>query len=138
MNPNELHNNNTMNDERIPSYPLRMPPKMRENLEATAKANGRSLNAEIVQRLDESMNRPRSVEADTYEMVLVQKLNLETSREFLQKEVDDPRTEDYLKPELKIRVKEFDRAIQKLEKLLKDIRNINVEAFRIVSDLYPD
>lgn len=138
MNPNELHNNNTMNDDRIPSYPLRMPPEMRENLEAIAKANGRSLNAEIVQRLTESVNRPRSPEANTYEMVLVQKLNLETSREFLQKEVDDPRTEDSLKPELKIRITGFDRAIQKLEKLLKDIRNINVEASRVISALYPD
>lgn len=30
------------------SYPLRMPEELRERLETMAKANGRSLNAEIV------------------------------------------------------------------------------------------
>jgi hypothetical protein len=36
-------------------YPLRMPAELREALEETAKSNGRSVNAEIVARLQESL-----------------------------------------------------------------------------------
>lgn len=35
----------------LPSYPLRMTPELREQVEAAADTNGRSLNAEIVARL---------------------------------------------------------------------------------------
>lgn len=35
-------------------YPIRIPPEMRENLEAAAKAGNRSLHAEIMSRLEES------------------------------------------------------------------------------------
>ncbi|CAN7423047.1 Arc family DNA-binding protein [Paraburkholderia hospita] len=38
-----------------PPYPLRMPQELRERLEEAAKATGRSLNAEIVQRLESSL-----------------------------------------------------------------------------------
>lgn len=37
------------------SYPLRMPEKLRARLDEYAKANGRKLNAEIVARLQESI-----------------------------------------------------------------------------------
>lgn len=37
MNPNEIHNNNNMNNDRISPFPLRMPPVLRETLEAIAK-----------------------------------------------------------------------------------------------------
>lgn len=37
------------------SYPLRMPEKLRVRLDEYAKANGRKLNAEIVARLQESL-----------------------------------------------------------------------------------
>lgn len=38
-----------------PSYPLRMPPELRDQLEGAAKDNRRSLNAEIIARLEESL-----------------------------------------------------------------------------------
>lgn len=38
-----------------PSYPLRLEPEIRAKLEAIAKANGRSLNAEISLRLEASL-----------------------------------------------------------------------------------
>lgn len=37
------------------SYPLRMPEQLRARLDEYAKANGRKLNAEIVARLQESI-----------------------------------------------------------------------------------
>lgn len=37
-------------------YPLRMPDEMREHLQDAAHANRRSLNAEIVERLEKSIN----------------------------------------------------------------------------------
>lgn len=37
------------------SYPLRMPEELRVRLDEYAKANGRKLNAEIVARLQESL-----------------------------------------------------------------------------------
>lgn len=41
--------------EQPTAYPLRMPPELREALETIAKENGRSLNAEIVTRLQTSL-----------------------------------------------------------------------------------
>lgn len=40
-------------DSRPPSYPLRLEPETRARIESLAKANGRSLNAQIVLMLDE-------------------------------------------------------------------------------------
>lgn len=41
------------------SYPLRMPDELRAHLEECAKASGRKLNAEIVVRLQQSVEAPR-------------------------------------------------------------------------------
>lgn len=41
-----------MDQKQPPPYPLRMPDELRQTLEARAKKNGRSLNAEIVVRLN--------------------------------------------------------------------------------------
>ena len=38
----------------FPQMRLRMPPELRENIEAKSKTNGRSMNAEIVHRLESS------------------------------------------------------------------------------------
>lgn len=43
-------------DTRITPYPLRLEPETRAKLEAIAKANGRSLNAEISMRLEETLS----------------------------------------------------------------------------------
>lgn len=40
-----------MLEKQLPSYPLRMPQELREQLAEVAKNNGRSMNAEIVARL---------------------------------------------------------------------------------------
>jgi hypothetical protein len=40
------------------SYPLRMPDDLRASLEECAKASGRKLNAEIVARLQQSLESP--------------------------------------------------------------------------------
>lgn len=41
----------------IQPYPLRLQPELRASLDAAAKENGRSLHAEIVQRLEASLMR---------------------------------------------------------------------------------
>ncbi|UJS23522.1 TraY domain-containing protein [Thiothrix winogradskyi] len=41
--------------QQLPSYPLRLEPETRAKLEAIAKANGRSLHAEISMRLEDSL-----------------------------------------------------------------------------------
>lgn len=41
------------NETRTTPYPLRMPSELRQQIERDAKANGRSLNAEILYRLEE-------------------------------------------------------------------------------------
>ncbi len=44
-----------MNDRhQTPSYPLRMPDELRRRLEEAAEESGRSVNAEIVARLQQS------------------------------------------------------------------------------------
>lgn len=48
-----------MNEAQKPPYPLRMPQEMRLALEDEARKNGRSLNAEIIARLEDSL-RPTS------------------------------------------------------------------------------
>ena len=46
-----------------PSYPLRMPPELKERMAYAAKASGRSLHAEIVNRLESSFNMPTPANA---------------------------------------------------------------------------
>ena len=41
--------------QQLPSYPLRLEPETRAKLEAIAKANGRSLNTQIVMMLEIQM-----------------------------------------------------------------------------------
>lgn len=45
-------------------YPLRLAPELRETLEAIAKEKGRSLNAEITLRLEESVKSQVNAQAD--------------------------------------------------------------------------
>lgn len=45
-----------MTEKQPPSYPLRMPQELRERLAEVAKESGRSMNAEIVARLQESFH----------------------------------------------------------------------------------
>lgn len=49
------------------AYPLRMPDDMRSRLEKSASAIGRSLNAEIVARLEQSLSdsAPSTIHPDT-------------------------------------------------------------------------
>lgn len=49
-----------MNDKQVPSYPLRMPPELREELTIVAKQNNRSVNAEIIARLESSLAEQRT------------------------------------------------------------------------------
>jgi hypothetical protein len=44
----------------INPFGLRMPPELRERLEASSKASGRSMNAELVARLEQSFRVPTS------------------------------------------------------------------------------
>lgn len=52
------------------SFPLRMPEKLRHELERLAEINGRSLNNEIVARLEAGMFSPESVEIPTAETAI--------------------------------------------------------------------
>lgn len=67
-------------------YQLRFPPKMRERLKYAADRNGRSMNAEIIERLDQSFKGwPKvNLPEDVYERV--RNARLDTRRE-LEKEV---------------------------------------------------
>ena len=51
-----------MTEKQPPSYPLRMPQELRERLTEVAKANNRSMNAEIVARLEESFSDTAGVD----------------------------------------------------------------------------
>ena len=46
----------------IAPFGLRMQPELKESLEDAAKINGRSLNAEIVSRLESSFNKSTALE----------------------------------------------------------------------------
>ena len=51
----------------IAPFGVRMPPDLKARLEEKAKANGRSLNAEIVARLDMSLAaQPNAPDADAF------------------------------------------------------------------------
>lgn len=58
--------------EQLPSYPLRMPLDLRQKLETSALAGGRSLNAEIIARLQASFesNTHLTVSKETIESLL--------------------------------------------------------------------
>ncbi len=45
-----------MGTNKLKSYPLRMEQELRELLEEAAKENGRSMNAEIIHRLEQSFS----------------------------------------------------------------------------------
>ncbi|WP_104018438.1 Arc family DNA-binding protein [Roseovarius nitratireducens] len=47
-----------------PPYGLRMPPDLKDRVKAAAKANNRSMNAEIVATLEEKYPAPRLSERD--------------------------------------------------------------------------
>ena len=56
-----------MTEKQPPSYPLRMPQELRERLTEVAKANNRSMNAEIVARLERSFTADKEVEQIAFE-----------------------------------------------------------------------
>ncbi|GAA5785644.1 Arc family DNA-binding protein [Chitiniphilus shinanonensis] len=72
----------------IAPFGLRMLPELREKIELAAKENGRSMNAEIVQRLEASFEPPvvdESVVADRLLIMLRRAAQLEM--EFEQKQL---------------------------------------------------
>ena len=60
----------------LPSYPLRLEPETRTKLEAIAKANGRSLNAQIIMMLESALEHE-------YSNSLISKLSQENDAENL-------------------------------------------------------
>ena len=56
-----------MTEKQPPSYPLRMPQELRERLTEAAKANNRSMNAEIVARLERSFTAGEEIEELAFE-----------------------------------------------------------------------
>ena len=73
-------------DTRPPPYSMRLDPELRTQLEAAAKAAGRSLHAEIAMRLEESLrgttNKTTSTET-TLTLEEVRRVALEVVREEL-------------------------------------------------------
>jgi len=74
-------------DLRPAPYSIRLEPEIRAKLEAIAKANGRSLNAEIVIRLDESLLKDGDTIISTNVLTVedVRQIALEVVREELAK-----------------------------------------------------
>lgn len=66
----KIHN---MTEKQSPSYPLRMPQELREQLAEVAKANGRSMNAEIIAMLQGSLEikHPDRIAVDTAQGIKV-------------------------------------------------------------------
>lgn len=54
--------------EKLDQYMLRLPDGMRERLKALAEGNKRSLNAEIIARLEESLEEKRFIDAGKDEL----------------------------------------------------------------------
>ncbi len=50
--------------QQLPSYPLRLEPEIRAKLEAIAKANGRSLNTQIVMMLEGLLQSEENTSVD--------------------------------------------------------------------------
>lgn len=77
----------TKEDNRVHPYPIRLTRELREQLETLAKANGRSLNAEIVIRLDESLLKDGDTIISTNVLTVedVRQIALEVIREELAK-----------------------------------------------------
>ena len=83
-------------DNRPPPYSMRLDPDLRTKLEAIAKANGRSLHAEISMRLDASLQGEETAPAsERVELTVEQakeliaenkKLIIEELKEFIQNE----------------------------------------------------
>ena len=60
--------------DRITPYPLRMDPSLRAAIEASAKSSGRSMNAEIVARLEASFSGGSSEEMELLKMKMEYRL----------------------------------------------------------------
>ncbi len=64
----DVHNTDMTDRHQAPSYPLRMPPDLKERMTGSAKESGRSLHAEIVARLQRSFD---SVDANQRDKLAV-------------------------------------------------------------------
>lgn len=91
-----------MNDKRPMPYPLRMPKDLRDRLEAARNENGRSLNAEILLRLE------RSLEGLTIERLDPQ------SAEFLTKKLEELHQEFEVMREAYAEASEFIRELREV------------------------
>ncbi len=59
-----------MSEKQVSPYPIRLTPELRERLEASAKAAGRSLNAEMMLRLEASYVDTENIHTLTAAQVL--------------------------------------------------------------------
>lgn len=85
----------------LPSYPLRLEPETRAKLEAIAKANGRSLHAEISMRLEASLQAEKTASASESADITIDEakelinetkiLIIEELKEFIQNEITKAR-----------------------------------------------
>lgn len=51
--------------QQVNPYPIRLTPELKVKLQASAKANGRSLNAEMLLRLEASFAEPKPLAAES-------------------------------------------------------------------------
>ena len=65
-----------------PQFKLRMTPEIKEAIEAAAKANNRSMNAEILSRLSDSLGKSTTSE------VMIALYNIRKSTEALKEQLD--------------------------------------------------
>lgn len=58
----DVHNTGMTDRHQAPSYPLRMPPELKERVANAAKASGRSMHAEVVARLQQSFAQAADID----------------------------------------------------------------------------
>lgn len=119
----DLHNCNMNSKTQPPSYPLRITPEMRERLENAAKENGRSLNAEIVQRLEESFARQASPELHRIERLLVQRLEMEILRDNFSLSMENSKNDEQRKM-LENKIERYGWMIESMDRELNKYKNL--------------
>ncbi|PKF33546.1 DNA-binding protein [Acinetobacter proteolyticus] len=71
-------------DNKVVTMKVRVTPEFREQLVTTAKGNNRSMNAEIVDRLEKSFEQPITSEHEVNDLRELLKQSIENNKKYFQ------------------------------------------------------